>query len=71
MKSENAESRQLPEIMISGSGWKAMTADVPINDEKLTLLLVHGSPRKINEYLFEDRDEKSQELLLFRVYRPC
>jgi predicted phosphodiesterase len=24
-----------------------------------TLLLVHGSPRKINEYLFEDRDEKS------------
>jgi predicted phosphodiesterase len=22
-------------------------------------LLVHGSPRKINEYLFEDRDEKS------------
>jgi len=25
----------------------------------LNLLLVHGSPRKINEYLFEDRDEKS------------
>lgn len=23
------------------------------------LLLVHGSPRKINEYLFEDREEKS------------
>ena len=23
------------------------------------VLLVHGSPRKINEYLFEDRDEKS------------
>jgi predicted phosphodiesterase len=23
------------------------------------LLLVHGSPRKVNEYLFEDRDEKS------------
>jgi putative phosphoesterase len=23
------------------------------------LLLVHGSPRRINEYLFEDRDEKS------------
>jgi putative phosphoesterase len=30
-----------------------------LNDESLTLLLVHGSPRKINEYLFEDRDEKS------------
>jgi putative phosphoesterase len=25
----------------------------------LNLLLVHGSPRKVNEYLFEDRDEKS------------
>ncbi|MBC7903794.1 MAG: metallophosphoesterase family protein [Gemmatimonadaceae bacterium] len=27
--------------------------------EKFTILLVHGSPRKINEYLFEDREEKS------------
>src|SRR5690606_24153798 len=23
------------------------------------VLFVHGSPRKVNEYLFEDRDEKS------------
>jgi len=30
-----------------------------INNDKLNLLLVHGSPRRINEYLFEDRDEKS------------
>lgn len=30
-----------------------------LNDDRLNLLLVHGSPRKINEYLFEDRDEKS------------
>jgi len=30
-----------------------------LNNDKLFLLLVHGSPRKINEYLFEDRDEKS------------
>jgi putative phosphoesterase len=30
-----------------------------LNREKLHLLLVHGSPRKVNEYLFEDRDEKS------------
>jgi putative phosphoesterase len=30
-----------------------------LNNDKLHLLLVHGSPRKINEYLFEDRDEKS------------
>lgn len=27
--------------------------------QPLSLLLVHGSPRKINEYLFEDREEKS------------
>ena len=25
----------------------------------LTVMLVHGSPRKVNEYLFEDREEKS------------
>jgi putative phosphoesterase len=30
-----------------------------LNNEQLNLLLVHGSPRKINEYLFEDREEKS------------
>ena len=30
-----------------------------LNNDKLSLLLVHGSPRKINEYLFEDREEKS------------
>lgn len=30
-----------------------------LNDDDMQLLLVHGSPRKINEYLFEDRDEKS------------
>lgn len=27
--------------------------------EKISVLLVHGSPRKINEYIFEDREEKS------------
>jgi len=30
-----------------------------LNEDELNLLLVHGSPRKINEYLFEDREEKS------------
>ncbi len=30
-----------------------------LNNDSLNLLLVHGSPRRINEYLFEDRDEKS------------
>lgn len=30
-----------------------------LNQEKFNLLMVHGSPRKINEYLFVDREEKS------------
>ncbi|MGZ5219073.1 MAG: metallophosphoesterase family protein [Chitinophagaceae bacterium] len=30
-----------------------------LNNDKLNVLLVHGSPRKINEYLFEDREEKN------------
>ena len=30
-----------------------------LNNDKLDLLLVHGSPRRINEYLFEYREEKS------------
>ncbi|MCY1531345.1 phosphodiesterase [compost metagenome] len=30
-----------------------------LNDDKRNILFVHGSPRKVNEYLFEDRDEKS------------
>lgn len=32
--------------------------------EPISLLLVHGSPRKINEYLFEDREEAS----LLRIF---
>ncbi len=32
--------------------------------EFLNLLLVHGSPRRINEYLFEDREDKSLLYLL-------
>ncbi|MGC4038490.1 MAG: metallophosphoesterase family protein [Chitinophagaceae bacterium] len=38
-----------------------------LNQDKLNLLLVHGSPRKINEYLFEDRDEKS----LYRIMQQA
>ena len=30
-----------------------------VNDNPWNLFMVHGSPRKINEYLFEDRTEKS------------
>jgi putative phosphoesterase len=36
-----------------------LKVEYQLNEDKLNLLLVHGSPRKINEYLFEDRDEKS------------
>lgn len=36
-----------------------LRVEFQLNHDKLNLLLVHGSPRKINEYLFEDRDEKS------------
>jgi predicted phosphodiesterase len=36
-----------------------MRLDFQLNDKPLSVLLVHGSPRRINEYLFEDRDEKS------------
>lgn len=37
---------------------------MPNHGQKLSVLLVHGSPRKINEYLFEDRPEKSMLRLL-------
>ncbi len=36
-----------------------VNVEFQLNDDQLNLLLVHGSPRKINEYLFEDRGEKS------------
>ncbi len=35
-----------------------------LNNNKLQILMVHGSPRKINEYLFEDREEKSMMIIL-------
>jgi len=35
-----------------------------LNNDHFFLLLVHGSPRKINEYLFEDREEKSMMRIL-------
>ena len=36
-----------------------INVEFQLNADKLNLLLVHGSPRRINEYLFEDREEKS------------
>ncbi len=41
-----------------------LALDFEFDGEKFRLLLVHGSPRKINEYLFEDRDEKSLHRIL-------
>jgi putative phosphoesterase len=37
----------------------SIRVEFQLNAYKLQLLLVHGSPRRINEYLFEDRDEAS------------
>lgn len=37
------------------------------NEEKINMLLVHGSPRRINEYLFEDRADKS----MLRIMRDA
>jgi predicted phosphodiesterase len=34
---------------------RALPAHIPLHLDDLSILLVHGSPRKINEYLFEDR----------------
>lgn len=36
-----------------------LKVEFQLNHDKLNLLLVHGSPRRVNEYLFEDREEKS------------
>ncbi|GAB3309825.1 metallophosphoesterase family protein [Hymenobacter tenuis] len=38
---------------------KQMRLDFQVEPCTLSLLMVHGSPRKINEYLFEDRPEES------------
>lgn len=38
-----------------------------VNTEPYNLLLVHGSPRKINEYLFEDRKDKSMIRMMKRA----
>lgn len=52
---ERAYLRHLPDHI---------SLDFQFTDYKAKLLLVHGSPRKINEYLFEDRDEKSLQRIL-------
>lgn len=43
---------------------RELPASIPLTLGDLRVLLVHGSPRKINEYLYEDRPESSFERLL-------
>ena len=42
---------------------RALPFSIPLQVGDLSILLVHGSPRKINEYLFEDRPVRSLERL--------
>jgi putative phosphoesterase len=42
---------------------QALPMQIRLEEAKPTLLLVHGSPRKINEYLFEDRPPATFERL--------
>ncbi len=41
-----------------------LPAQIPLQMGDLRILLVHGSPRKVNEYLYEDRPDSSFERLL-------
>jgi diadenosine tetraphosphatase ApaH/serine/threonine PP2A family protein phosphatase len=43
---------------------RALPAQLPVQIGDYRVLLVHGSPRKINEYLFEDRLDSSLERIM-------
>lgn len=43
---------------------RQLPAQIPLQLDELRVLLVHGSPRKINEYLFADRPDTTLERLL-------
>lgn len=43
---------------------RALPAQIPLNIGDLKVLLVHGSPRKVNEYLFEDRPDDYFERIM-------
>lgn len=43
---------------------RSLVDRIPVQPGNLRVLLVHGSPRKINEYLYEDRPAASFERLL-------
>jgi putative phosphoesterase len=46
---------------------RSLEAQIPLQLGNLRVVLVHGSPRRINEYLFENRPERSLERLLDMV----
>ena len=46
---------------------RQLLPQIPFQLGELSLVLVHGSPRRINEYLFEDRPDSSLERLLDMV----
>lgn len=43
---------------------RSLVPSIPLELGELKVLLVHGSPRKINEYLYEDRPDNSFERIL-------
>ncbi|HMN11328.1 MAG TPA: metallophosphoesterase family protein [Bellilinea sp.] len=43
---------------------RALPAHIPLQVGELRVMLVHGSPRKVNEYLYADRPDSSFERLL-------
>lgn len=43
---------------------RALPAHIPLQLGDLQILLVHGSPRKVNEYLFEDRPDDYFERIM-------
>jgi putative phosphoesterase len=43
---------------------RQLAVNIPLRLDGLRVLLVHGSPRKINEYLFADRPDTTLERLL-------
>lgn len=43
---------------------RALPAHIPLQMGELKVLLVHGSPRKVNEYLFEDRPDEYFERMM-------
>lgn len=46
---------------------RQLPPQIPLKLGNLRVVLVHGSPRRVNEYLYEDRPERSLERLLDMV----